>query len=1013
MTERRPQPTTDPSPPESRATSGTGAAFVGRGSEMESLLIGLEAALTGRGRLFLVGGEPGIGKTRLADKFAVEARARGARVLWGRCWEAGGAPAYYPWIQVVRTLLRDLDATDLRTSLGTEAADLAPMIPELWEGLPEPPRPRPASPEVARFRLFDAVSAFLRRASETQPLVLILEDLHAADASSLLLLRFVTGEAPGARLLLLGTYRDADLTRDHVLAQLLPELVRAVGAARVPLAGLDEPDVARFIGAMVGYEPPDELVASIHGETGGNPLFVGEMVRLLAAEGRLAERVWTQRWPIPEGVREVIGRRLDRLPTRSRELLTLGAVIGRDFTVDVLERVAAEPAEEILELVDEAIVAGVVLDLVEDPGRFRFSHGLVRDVLYEELSSGDRVRLHRTVGEALEEVYAGDRESHVAELAHHFFEAAPTGRVDEAVDYAVAAGERAVAQLAYEEAVSRFRMAQVLLRESPDEQRRAEVLLRLGDAQGRAGATADSKETFLEAAEAATRLAEPELLARAAIGYGGRFQFARAGIDRHVVPLLTQALASLDEEDSALHVRLMARLAGALRDQPSLEPRTSLSREAVAMARRIGDPDTLTYALIGWWGAALLGPDGLDEMDDVADELDRLADESGDPELRTNSTWVRFIAALTRGDVWEARAQLALTERLVRELGQPPQRWYTRLMATNLALQDGRFEDAEQLIEETYSVGRRSMPWDAELTHLFTLFVLRREQGRLEEIEDGLRRLLATHPGYRSVRCMILATLCEAGRLDEARALFDRLAADDFAAFPKDNEWLFALTLLSESAAVLDDRERAAVLYEQLAPYADHVVLAADEVSVGPVTRPLGILAGVLGRHDDVARHFDDALGRTRRMGAHPWVAHTEHAYAAVLTARDHPGDRDRAAALLTDAAEICAELSMSALGSRVDALLAELGVRPRGARDVGPAPPEWTSPAMALTPREREVAGVVAEGLSNRAIAERLYISQRTVETHVQNILMKLGFTSRTQIAAWAVREEPTTELT
>jgi DNA-binding CsgD family transcriptional regulator/tetratricopeptide (TPR) repeat protein len=983
-----------------------GGSFVGRASEMDVLLGGLADAISGRGRLFLLGGEPGIGKTRLADEFAARAQSQGARVLWGRCWEAGGAPAYWPWIQSIRGLLRDLDAQALAEAVAGGGADLAQMLPELRDRLPDLPPPAPASPEVARFRLFDAVSGFLARASLAQPLVVVLEDLHAADASSLLLLQFVAGELGGGRLLVLGTYRDVEVTRDHQLAAVLPEVARAAGSTRLPLSGLSEPDVARFIETITGREPPADLVAAIHRDTEGNPLFVEEVVRLLTSEGRLRRPQERQRWPIPEGVREVIGRRLERLPEACRRLLTLGSVVGRDFTVEVLERVTGRSAEDLLDTLHDAVAARLIGTVADDPGRFEFAHALVRDTLYEDLPPAEKVRLHRDVGQALEVLYAADPDPHVAELAHHFFEAAPAGDPSRGIDYAVAAGKRAVRLLAFEEAVRLFRTARRALRESPDERRRGEVLLLLGDAQGRSGATPDSKETFLEAAEIAMRLDLPELLAQAALGYGGRFQFQRAGIDRHVIPLLRQALEALGEADSVLRVRVLGRLAGALRDQPSLEPRATLGREAVAMARRIGDPDTLTFALIGLWGAALLGPDGVDESEVVADELDRLAEETTDRELRTNATWARFIALMTRGQVAEARAQQELVRRLSGELGQPPQQWYGGIMATILALQDGRFGDAERLIHQTLELGRRVQPWDAELTRMFGLFALWREQGRVGELEQDLRRGLVTHPGYRSLHCMILATLCDLGRLDEASVLFDQLAVDDFAAFPKDNEWLFALTLLAEAAAVLGERERAATLYDQLRPYADLVALAASEFSVGPVTRPLGILAALLGRRADAAAHFKDAIVRARRMGARPWVAHTQHAYAAMLAERGRPEDRDRAVELATAALETCEETAMPALADRVTGLLAELGAQPRRPRAAAqPGAPKGTT----LTPREREVAGLVAEGLSNRQIADKLYLSERTAETHVQNILTKLGFRSRAQVAGWVVREGAT----
>jgi DNA-binding CsgD family transcriptional regulator len=558
------------------------------------------------------------------------------------------------------------------------------------------------------------------------------------------------------------------------------------------------------------------------------------------------------------------------------------------------------------------------------------------------------------------------------------------------------AGARAVASLAYEEAVRLFQMALRPLLESPDERRRCEVLVLLGDAQARAGDQHRSKDTFLTAAAIAARVDDAELLAHSAIGYGGRFPWARAGNDNQLIPLLRQALDAIPATDDALRARLLARLAGALRDQPSTEPRASLGAEAVAMARRLADDDTLTYALLGWWSAALMGPVDLDGQLAVAVELDELAQRGGDRELRSDAVWVRYVAAMTRGDVWEARRQHDLQLELASELRQGPQHWYASLIATVFALHDGRFESAERLIEETLAVGRHAQTWDAEITRLLALFVLRREQDRLAELEDDVRRRIITHPGYRSLRCMLLTLLVDSGRLDEARGLFDQLAAGDFAAFPKDNEWLFAMSLLAETAVALDDRPRAQNLYDQLAPYSGLVALAAAEVSIGPVDRPLGLLAATVGHQEEAADHFEGAIAACRRTGARPWLAHSQYAYAAAIARHGQVEDRPRAVELATAARDVANEVGMTALAALIETVLAE----------VGPTLAASSPESARLTRREREVAGLIATGMSNWQIAEHLFVSERTAETHVQNIFTKLGFSSRSQVAAWAARE-------
>ena len=970
--------------------------FVGREGQLEVVLAALDDAVSGRRRVLLLGGEPGIGKTRLAEEFAVHAAARGAGVVWGRSWEAGGAPAYWPWTEALRALV---ESAGPDTAVGPLDADplLVQILPEVGDRLSHRPEVVSGSPESARFDLFVAVSRLLQGASHDRPLVVILEDLHAADAPSLLLLRFVATVAGEHRMVLLGTYRDVELSTDHPLTTTLPELLRASGATRIPLHGLTEADVARLIEPIPRLHGLSGLVTAIHQRTDGNPLFVQECIRLLESENPLSRGAVERRWPIPEGIREVIGRRIDRLSSGCTELLRLAAVAGREFRVDTLERASGEGGDVVLDALQDAIGARLVEEVHGEPGRLRFSHALVRDTIYEALPAGDRCRRHAQIARALEAAYAADREPFVAELAHHFFEAGPLGDQAKTIDYATLAGTRAVVSLAYEEAVRLFQMALRPLQESPDEGRRCQVLVLLGDAQARAGDQPSSKDTFLAAASIAARIDDAGLLARSAIGYGGRFPWARAGNDSQLIPLLRQALEALPTTDDPLRARLLARLAGALRDQPSHEPRASLGAEAVAMARRIGDTDTLTYALLGWWSAALMGPEDLERQFAVAVELDELAQRGGDRELRSDAVWVRYIASMTRGDLWEARRHHALQLDLAAELQQAPQHWYAGLIATVLRAPRRAFRGCRST--DRGDAGRRPSGADLGCRHRPPLRPVRpaprarsagRARGRpasrnhhpsrlpipaLHAAHDARRQ---RRPG-RGTRPVRPARRQRLRRLPERQrvAVRHEPARRNRRVTPRQRDGPRPCTPSCRRTRNL-------------------VALAGSEVSVGPVDRPLGILAAALGRHDDAARHFEAAIAACQRMGAWPWVAHSQYAYAAMLAARGGTEDRPRAIELAASARDAANQIGMTALSTETESLLAGLG-----------APRTSTSAETArLTRREREVAGLIAAGMSNRQIAEHLYLSERTAETHVQNILTKLGFSSRSQVAAWAVRE-------
>lgn len=901
--------------------------LVGRDRELAELADGLKNALSGKGRLFLISGEPGIGKSRLADELATEGRLRGAQILWGRCWEAGGAPAYWPWVQVLRSLIRDLDPETLGAEIGAGGPDIAQMLPEVRELVPDLPGPASVDPDTARFRLFDAVTTFLRKSSEARPLVLIVDDLHVADTPSLLLLRFLAGELADGHVLVVGTYRDTELTREHPLTSTIAELLRHLGTRRLPLGGLTQSDVARFMELTTGESPPPSIVAAVHEETDGNPLFMGEVVRLLAAEGRLNRTAVapTSRITLPVGVREVIARRLARLSEKCTEVLTLASVLGREFNLDALAQLSEQSHDDLLKVLEEASDARVISEVPGTLGRLRFSHALVRDTLYDELPPTRRLRLHREVGEALEALYGGRAEPHLAELAHHFVQAAPGGDADvlRAVGYARRAGEGAVRSLAYEEAARLFEMTldALELGKHANERLRSDILLALGDAQARAGHEPKAKETFLQAAQIAERLNEPEKLGRAALGYGGRFVWARAGTDRHIVPLLEKALARLDASDSTLRVRLMARLAGALRDEHLREPRDSLSHEALEMARRIGDPATLVHALDGR-AASLLWPENPQQRIGLASELVRGAEEAGNQEKSVQGRYYRLMALLELGDTRAVKEELDVIDALARDLRQPPQLWLVAVTRATLALFEGRFADAGELIPQALTLGERAQSSDAVLSYRIQRFSLSRELGGLENLEPIIKQSGDEYPARPMFRCMLAYLLADVGRLDDARQAFEELAMEGFAALPLSNEWLFSMSILVEVSERLGDVARARIMYDQLLPYAAYNGATADYISTGAVSRYLGVLASMLSRWEDAAGHFEGALDMNERMGARPWAAYTRHDLARMLLDRDGPGDRDQAAELLAEVMEACGDMGMVVLEKRVSMLL-------------------------------------------------------------------------------------------
>jgi eukaryotic-like serine/threonine-protein kinase len=708
-------------------------AFVGRDRELAELRAGLQDAIGGRGRLFLVTGGPGIGKTALADQLATHAAGQGMRVLWGRCWEGGGTPPYWPWVQLIGTVAEGYDGETLASYMGQGAPHVARLVPELSErvgGTAAASGSLPGS-DAARFYLFEAIARLFRNASSDAPLLLVLDDLQAADSSTLLLLRFLARDVRACRLLVVGTCRDVDAVRPAEAAGAFGELVREGDLLR--LGGLGRGEVADLITELSGIMADAEKVAAICEATEGNPLFVREVVRLVASASEL-DRPGRVRVPIPEGVRAVIRQRLVPLSADAVQVLSAAAVVGRDFELFLIGHASDLPLDRVLSGLSEAVALGVVTEEPSTAGQFRFSHPLMRELIYKELPIPARMQLHRLVGEAIERRYRSDSGPHLAQLAHHFAQAAAAGQGTKALQYARRAGDRAMETCAYREAAAEYRRAlQALESAGPDEAGRCELLLRLGDAQARAGAYQKAKASYLQAAEIARTLGSPRQLARAALGFGEP-QVEGSLVNRHLIALLQEALGGLSDKDDPLRARMLARLALELTFSGETELRESLSREAVDMARRLGDIAALGSALRARW-VARWEPEGLDERAGLAEELLRLARETDDRELELLGRARRIACSLERGHIGEVDADIAAHARLADELRMPVYQWHAATMRAMLALLRGSFQEGERLAGQALSLqAGRATP---QFAHLYQLALIRWEQGRLGELRES------------------------------------------------------------------------------------------------------------------------------------------------------------------------------------------------------------------------------------------------------------------------------------
>lgn len=936
-------------PTSERTAPSRTRSFVGRAHELAVLRASLEDAVRGQGRLVLLAGEPGIGKTRTAEEICGEASVRGLQVLWGRCHEGAGAPAYWPWAQAIRASAQASGEAVLRVRIGVGAADLAHIVPELVApALEVRSPPPPLDPTEARFRVFQSVATFLGNAASSTPLLLVLDDLHWADAPSLLVLRFLAQEMTASPLLVIGTYRDVEVGREHPLFDALGELTRASVTRRLALRGFDAGDLARYVEDASGVIPSAAALDAVLRETGGNPFFVGEVLRPLIADGGLARLAYGPigSLPPPETVREVIARRVGKLSPDCGAMLETASVIGREFVVNHLERLADLPRDRLLAALDEASTARIVVATPETLAGYRFTHALVRETLYEELPTFRRAMLHRRVGEVLEALHGESSKPHLATLAHHFFEAARAGgEVAKAIAAARRAGDHADEMLAFEEAAWHYERALAAIDLEPDrtDDRQTLALLRaLGAALLKSdGPSAPKTATLERAVVLAERIGDPELQAATALEYHDAVNqgpLLETGLQ---VPVLQRALDALGPSDSALGARLLAAIVLS-HPRATARRRSSEARAARAMADRVGDVDARQAALVALH-TTLLGPAGTEERLEISAEMLRLLEQPGGAHFATVSAarQARLLDLLEIGDMAGADREIEHLCGLLDRTRWSSLQYFKLLWRGMRASHQGRFAEAERLVLELFASLERGGHLRFSGSAGTQIFALRRAQGRLAEIDAAVLAMAgSTIAVERGAPDAMLGLLhLEMGREDEARAAFERLAADDFGQIEMGWTYLSTISIATTLAHRFRDQARAAVLYERLRPYAARNIVIAHCILVsGSVSTTLGILATTLERFDDAERHFQDAIAFERRTGGRPSLARAQYAYAEMLVARGRPEDMRTLNAVLDAASSTFAQLEMPTAIEEARALRAR--VCRSGADDAMPARP-------------------------------------------------------------------------
>ena len=906
-----------------------GTPMVGRAEESDRLGRAWDSARSGERRAVIISGEPGLGKTRLALEAARAAHGQGGLVLFGRCEEDLGVP-YQPFVEALGGYVATADPALLRRQAGPRAGELSRILPGLAERLGDLPPPTNADAETERYQLLESVVDLLGVVSTETPTVLIIDDLQWAARPTILLLRHLLQAPPTMSLLVIATYRDTEVAPGQLLAGALAELRRTAGVERMDLKGLDEDAVTGFLASVSGHEfdeAASQFRRRLWEETGGNPFFLSEMLASLVESGTIQQDEvgrWTatpsrvgETIVLPESVREVLTTRLSRLSDSVVDALAVASVIGQSFALDVLEAVpeAGKPAQ-ILDALEEAAAADLIVE--EAAGVFRFRHALIRYTLHERISSTRRIRLHRSVALALEGLPGSPNAAQLVELAHHFGMAASLGVADKALDYTRRAGEMARASLAFDEAADKFEQAVALSRQlpEPDLSVTCDLLIARGESLHRAG---DSRyrSVLLEAAALARDSGNPQQMAVAALAFSHWVHPSETGaLDTELLGLLEDALDQLGGGDSSLRAQLLGLQAVELTFQPDSHRREVLAQEAMAMARRVGDrralPRVMTRAMWVIGGV----PEAFGTATQLAQELAALGQELEDREASMYAHMYLFGHFLEVGDLRQADEHLEMSVQLARDLRQPAYLWNVEVLLTGRAILAGKLSEAESLAMSAFEIGQSAhLPESLPVGNLAgQLFVVRWDQGRLAELEQMTRVVLANQPGVPSWHTTLATILCETGREDEGREEFERGAADNCTAVPRDFMWLTGLGMLAELAVQLHDGRRAEELLALLMPYSGRMAWAGIACA-GPVDLRLGMLSGTLGRTEEAATYLNASVRLCEQLRAPTWLARTR-----VEQARLARGDERMA--LATQALALTDETGAAGIERKIRALV-------------------------------------------------------------------------------------------
>jgi len=884
---------------------------IGRDAETHAIADAIKRVAGAEGReVLLISGEAGMGKTTLAAAAARSAFENGACVLFGRCGEDLASP-YQLFAESLGHYITHAPEDQLRAHVVDHGSELSRLVPALASRIRDLPSSMVTDADTERYLLFAAVVGLLATASAHQPVLLVLDDLQWADKGSLLLLRHLAAAQQAMRVLVVGTYRDSELSRSHPLTDTLATLHRQQGVSRIELAGLDDSGVLSYLEAAAGQTLDDAgvgLAHAVYRETDGNPFFVSEVLRHLSETGAIyqdASGRWTsddslEQMVLPDSVRVVIGARVGRLGQDAERVLSMAAVIGRDFDVDLLAQATKTPEDELLDILDAAAAASLVRELADAPGHYNFAHSLIQHTLYEDLGLTRRARAHRQVGEALEKLCGDHPGSRVGELARHWISATQPIDLTKAINYSRQAGDAALAALAPADALAYYSQALDLYPQvtDPDPVLALDLATGLGTAQRQTGDAA-FRDTLLGAARRAADLDDTERLVAAALANSRGFYSNVGGIDTDKVEVLEIALARLpaNASDRAL---ILATLCSELAYGSSLERRRALADEAIAIAESSGD-DAIIVRVLNDVFVPLDVPLLHEELATWTAEGLARAEQLGDPVLLFWAARSRSVVAESAGDLEELDRCIDKMGSLAEQLKEPTWNWISTYRRAARAQIAGDFQVAENLANEALKIGTEGGQPDATSFWGAQLVAVNHQRGTMGELVTLIEQLAAQAPSAAGLATAALArAYAETDRTTEARDLLEKLSEADFD-LPLDQLWLTGMVCYAEAAISVGDPKYAEALLDRLVPWAAQLA-GYGTTNSGPVSAYLGGVATVLRQYDDADSYFTQSAATSDRTGAKFFAARTDLWWGKMFAERNAPGDAEKARDLLTKA---------------------------------------------------------------------------------------------------------------